>query len=151
MKKEQVKEFWAIYRSSSFKKEIKNLFNKIHSYKNLYLLDQQYSRKNVSLIANCSPSFVTKALNLYNLFIASSLQREIKPKTQVSLLIIRVPKFHNLFVNLKNSRLTVQDFLNLSCFWDVPIQSCGPKNFAYLYYCLQYHGLSIRRVKWCKK
>jgi len=151
VRRDQVKKFWAIYRSSDFKKEVRKLFNKVRLYGESAKLDQQYSRKVVGLVINKSSSFVTKSLNTYNLFIESFEKRKITPETKIEDLIIRAPKFRRLFYRLQESQLSVQDLFGCERFWELHVKGIGPKNFAYLLYCLEYHGLTIRKAKWCKK
>lgn len=151
MRTDQVKKFWEIYRSQDFKKEIRKLFNKVKLYGEAAKLDQYYSRKVVGLVINKSSSFVTKSLNTYNLFTQSFKKKEITLNTKVCDLIIFVTKFRSLFRSLQNSKITVKDLFDLERFWRVPIKGCGPKSFAYLLYCLEHHGLTIRKAKWCKK
>lgn len=151
MRPDQVKKFWEIYRSQDFKREVRKLFNKVKLYGEAAKLDQHYSRKVIGLVINKSSSYVTKSLNTYNLFLQSFKKKKVTSSTKVSDLIIFITKFRALIKVFEKSKITVKDLFDLERFWQVPIRGCGPKSFAYLLYCLEHHGLTIRKAKWCKK
>ena len=151
MRKDQVKKFWAIYRSQDFKKEIQKLFNKVKQYASFVKLDEQYPRKVVGLAINRSSSFVTKSLNVYDRFIRSFEKKEVTLDTKICDLVIFVPKFQSMIKALERSKLTVRDLFNRDRFWKLHVKGIGPKNFAYFLYCLEHQGLTIRAAKWCKK
>lgn len=151
MKSYQVKRFWEIYRSREFKKEIQTLFNKVKQYSSFVDLDKQYPRKIVGLAVNRSPSFVSKSLTTYNHFVQSIEKKRVRSDTLVSDLMIFVPKFRSLIKTLEKSKFTVEDLFRRERFWQLYIKGLGPKSFAYLLYCLEYHGLTIREARWCRK
>ena len=151
MKSYQVKQFWEIYKSREFKKEVQSLFNKVKQYSSFVDLDKHYPRKVVGLAVNRSPSFVSKSLSTYNHFVQSLKKKTISLDTLVSDLIIFVPKFQRLIEALEKSKFTVEDLFKRERFWNLHIKGIGPKSFAYLLYCLEYHGLTIRKARWCKK
>jgi len=147
----QVKKFWAIYRSRQFHKELNTLFKKIESLQYLKNFKNVSSRKTISLIINRSPSYVTRSLQNYDRFVKSFKIKTFSHKYRISTFLIQVPRFKKLFEAFKKSKLTVRDFLNLGRFWEIPLKKCGPKDFAFLYYCLKRQGLEIKNARWFKK
>ena len=148
MKSFQAKAFWKIYRSREFKRELENHFSKVRTYSKFKELRSNYSYLSSGLILNRSSVFVCKALKVYNLYLQSLKPVKLTRNTRVADLLIRIPKFKNLYQLLQNNDLRVRDLLNLDKFWDLSLIGLGPKNFAYLYYCLERHNLRIKRCRW---
>ena len=148
MKPSQVKDFWIIYRSKAFKKELEKHFSKIQEYANFETLHERFSYSNSGLILNRSSVFVCKALKIYDQYTQSLLPVILDHTTEIARLITRIPRFENLYKILRNSELKVGDLLELERFWNLPLKGLGPKNFAYLYYCLERHNLRIERCRW---
>jgi len=151
MRECEVGQFWKIYKSKEFKKELKYLFKKIEAYSEIQKLKQQHDQKVIALILNRSSSFISKAYKLYIRFKKSQKKKLLNCDQKVSELLIRIPKYQRLYYILEDSKLTVQDFLNLRRFWLLPLKGCGPKNFAFLAFCLEQQGLIIRKARWCRK
>jgi hypothetical protein len=144
----QVKAFWRIYRSKEFQRELERCFFKLQSYSSFRVLHNNFSYLSSGLILNRSSVFVCKALKIYDLYVQSLKPVKLAQDTKVADLLIRIPKFKNLYQLLQNNDLRVRDLLELNKFWDLSIKGLGPKNFAYLYYCLVKHNIRIKHCNW---
>lgn len=151
MRVDQVEEFWKIYHSKKFKLELEHFFQIVESFKKFKELSFHYSLKSISLIVNKSPSYISKSLKIYSQYFKSLKLRQFSKNLKIHTVLVRLSRFQKLYNNFKESKMTIGDLLNLNRFWEIPLKKCGPKDFAFLYYCLDRQGLEIKNARWCRK